>query len=117
MASIEKQINTIIEEIENLKLDNTRTVQRIADLELQAHKLICVQATQEKIPSRHWTGHKDKRKRNIYIGDKVRFLTSGKFTSTEGVVSGYTKSRVTSIDKKNNEIHRAPHNLMLILSS
>ena len=118
MSSAETDIDDIIKEIKTLKITNQRTVKRIEEPELRTLKLQSVRtATQETIQSRHWTGHMDKYKRKIFIGDKVKFLTSGKFSSTEGVVSGYTKSRVTATDKKNNEIPRAPHNLLLILSS
>ena len=114
MTSIDTRIGNIINKLEQLRITNQRTEQRINELEAQAQHLYSVQATQGQVPSRHWTGHKDKHKRKIYIGDKVKFLTSGKYLSTEGVVSGYTKYRVTAIDSKKNEIPREPHNLLII---
>ena len=114
MSSIGKQIEDIIKEIDVLKISNQRTIQIIKELETKAHKLHTVQVTQGESPSRHGTGHRDKHKKKIYIGDTVKYLTSGKYSSTQGVFSGYSKSRVTSTDDKNNEIPRAPHNLHLI---
>ena len=114
MSHIGEQIEDIIKEIGVLKISNQRTVRRIKELETKAHELQTVQVTQGVSSPRHWTGHRDKHKRKIYIGDTVKYLTSGKYSSTQGVVSGFSKSRVTSTDDNNNEIPRAPHNLLLI---
>ena len=114
MTSIDTRIGDIINELEQLRITNQRTEQRINELEAQAHHLYSVQATQDQVPSRHWTGHKDKHKRKIYVGDKVKFLPSDKYSTTKGLMSGYMKSRVTAIDSKKNEVPRAPHNLLII---
>jgi hypothetical protein len=54
---------------------------------------------------------KDRDGNTIRIGDKVSFLTKGKYTSTEGIVTRVNKSRVTTKDSRGNYISRAPHNV------
>ena len=48
----------------------------------------------------------------IFIGVKVDFLTQGKYRSTQGVVTRYSRNneRVFTIDSDGHEIARAPHN-------
>jgi len=59
----------------------------------------------------HYTGHDDKFGTRIHIEDKVVFLTKGRYDSEEGIVSGYTKTRVLATDYRDMEIPRAPHNV------
>ena len=61
----------------------------------------------------------DRDGRTICIGDRIRFLTKGKFNSTEGVVSRFSKlnERVFAIDSDGQEIPRAPRNVRLIGTS
>jgi hypothetical protein len=54
---------------------------------------------------------KDNDGNTIRIGDRVTFLTKGKYRSTEGIVTKVNKSRVTAKDSSGNYISRAPHNV------
>ena len=49
----------------------------------------------------------------IFIGAKVVFLTQGKYRSTQGIVTRYSRNneRVFARDSDGHEIARAPHNL------
>lgn len=60
---------------------------------------------------------RDRKHRIIRVGDKVRFLSTGKFNSTEGIVKSIGKAFVFSIDSQKRRISRAPHNLLVIQSS
>jgi hypothetical protein len=57
---------------------------------------------------------KDKDGNQIRIGNKIVFLTKGKYNSTEGIVTRVNQSRVTAKDDRGNFISRAPHNVRKI---
>ena len=59
----------------------------------------------------HYTGQVDRDQYKIFIGDTVVFLTTGRFDSSQGVVSGYTTTHAIATDYKNREIKRASHNV------
>ena len=50
----------------------------------------------------------------IEVGDRVEFLTSGKYSSTEGIVKTIGKTFVFAIDSDKRSIARAPHNLKIV---
>ena len=52
----------------------------------------------------------------ITIGDRVTFLTKGKFKSTEGTITKFSKlnERVFATDSNGQEIPRAPRNVRII---
>ncbi len=54
---------------------------------------------------------KDRDGNLIRIGDKVTFITKGKYTSTEGIVTRANQSRITAKDSHGNHISRALHNV------
>ena len=60
---------------------------------------------------------RDRTGTEILIGDQVRFLTSGRHTSTTGVVYKISNNgaRVTARDNQGRSISRAPHNISIIL--
>ena len=51
----------------------------------------------------------------IKVGDRVTFLTKGKFRTTEGTVSRFSRNgeRVFAIDANGIEIPRSPHNVRI----
>ena len=116
------EIDTLADEIKELRVSTEKEITKLRSatdnhleyLVARIEELKKGKATPVLTESRHYTGHRDKFKNKIYIGDRVKFRTSGKFRTTEGEVSGYTRSRVTSIDCEGNEIPRAPHNLEIL---
>ena len=113
MVSIESEIEKLQHEITSLKISTRQSIEGIENRisRLRNNKL---SATPVKTVLRHSTGHKDRTGKDIYIGDTVKFVTSGKYDSSQGTVSGYSKTRVLSTDYKNREIPRAPHNLIIV---
>ena len=57
---------------------------------------------------------KDRYGSTIQIGDRVRFLTAGRWKAKEGTVYKITKERVTAYDKRKNSISRSPYNVQKI---
>jgi hypothetical protein len=57
---------------------------------------------------------KDAKGKVLKVGQKVRFITKGKYTSTEGVVKTIKETRVISIDSRKNKIVRAHRNVEII---
>ena len=55
----------------------------------------------------------------IEIGSRVEFLTRGKYSSSNGVVTRFSRNgeRVFSKDSEGHEIVRAPHNLRVLSSN
>jgi hypothetical protein len=57
---------------------------------------------------------RDRFEKIIVPGDKVRFLTSGLFKSTEGIVTKIGKARITARDSSGFLINRSPNNVEVI---
>ena len=115
MVPIDTEIDAIRREIENLKINTDNKIlslnRTLAQLTERNQDLV----TPGNPAPRHFTGHTDSCRKKIFIGDRVKFLTSGKFDSTEGHVSGYTRSRIFATDYLNREIPRAAKNVKIIL--
>ena len=58
--------------------------------------------------------HQDKFGKEIHRGDKVKFLTIGKYDSTEGFVVSFDSMWVMSRDYKGRLIKRTPNNLQVV---
>ena len=111
MDPVDAEIEQIRKEIKDLRL---KTVSKLTSLDSKIRLLKearRAEVTPVQTAQRHYTGHDDKFGTRIYVGDKVVFLTKGRYDSEEGIVSGYTKDRVLATDYKNREIPRAAHNV------
>ena len=112
MSEIGSEIDKLRTQIRDLELatkNNIRVLyKKIETLDLDNESNTVTPASAEL---RHFTGHLDRNKTKIYLGDTIKFITSGRYDSTQGIVSGYTKIQVVSEDYKNREIKRAPHNV------
>ena len=98
-------INALREELVRLSLVSDNIRRTIKNLEDQNQAPDSVKATT------HRTTYRDGRL--LCIGDRVTFLTKGRFKSKEGIVSLFSRNeeRVFAIDHSGNEIPRAPHNI------
>jgi hypothetical protein len=94
---MQNEERNLIERLELLSLEKQGIEERLR--QLRGRKLI------------NRTLIKDRDGRSIRVGNKVTFLTKGKYTSTEGTVTRINKSRVTAKDDRGNHISRAPHNV------
>ena len=113
MTSVEAEINKLRDLIQELEI---ATRCEISVLQSKVNKLSTrTRSTNTVTPasaeSRHYTGQVDRDQHKIFIGDTVDFLTTGRFDSSQGVVSGYTTTHVIATDYKNREIKRASHNV------
>ena len=130
MPTNQYTVNAIRKEIESLRR-SIKTLEELADriergtLEELADRIereddeetISVE-TATPVPSRRSTflGVHDSQGKEIHVGDTVNFLSKGNFTSKTGEVykiSGNLR-RVTSRDKENRSISRAPNNLKVV---
>jgi len=113
MSDIESEIDKLRRQVRDLELNTKSKIgvlsRKIEVLDRKNNGRDTV--TPATAAQRHFTGHLDIDKRRIYIGDTIEFITSGRYDSTEGVVSGFTKIQVVSEDYKKREIKRAPHNV------
>lgn len=114
MDSVEIDIIKIQQEVKNLRISTSRKISGLEEKVGQLKALREATVTPANAEQRHFTGHLDYYKKRIYIGDTVKFRTRGKFDSSQGKVSGYTKVRVIATDHKEREIPRAPHNVELL---
>ena len=113
MSSVELEIEKLRLEIDQLRLSTSCTIESLKKRINKLHKTRA-KVTPVNTAQHQGTGHKDKSGRNIFLGDTVKFITSGRYDSAQGTVTGFSKSRVLSTDYKNREIPRAPHNLLVI---
>ena len=81
----------IQQEVENLRISTSRKNSGLEEKVGQLKALHEATVTLANAEQRHFTGHLDHYKKLIYIGDTVKFRTRGKFDSSQGKVSGYTK--------------------------
>ena len=104
-------IKHLVDQIEQLKLSTDR---KIKNLQNQVQRLQTETSNQSTNKTSTFTGHLDRNGVRIHIGDKVLFLTSGKYDSTTGVVSSSNNNRVFTLDDEGRTITRAPHNLSVL---
>jgi uncharacterized Zn ribbon protein len=57
---------------------------------------------------------KDAKGNVLEVGQRVKFITKGKYKSTEGIIEKIKETRVISIDNKKNKIVRAHQNVEII---
>ena len=90
-----------------------------ADLQDRIEELIALKENEKKYRKKieaatiKDTGTYDRDGTPIWYGDTVTFLTKGSHESTEGIVYKVSqdKSRITSKDRRDFSITRAPHNV------
>ena len=102
---------SLLQELDRLALttDNIRTA--VENLEREEHAVPNIQPPN---PPRFLLTDRDGI--GIKVGDRVTFLTKGKFRTTEGTVSRFSRNgeRVFAIDTNGIEIPHAPHNVRII---
>jgi len=115
MKDVEHEIKKLEKALHDLKISQQKHFLLLENkiFELRARQLKPNTVTRGETRQRHFTGHVDRQKRRIHLGDHVEFITSGRYDSTEGIVNGFTSTRVYSTDYKNREIPRAPNNLVI----
>ena len=120
MRNVDDEISKLQRDLEILKFTTSK---KIASLESRINHLREGERTTERPPfATHHThlavhpvgSHQDRDGNIIYVGSVVKFLTKGRFDSTEGVVDKYNKARVIAIDSKGRSIERAPRNVRVI---
>ena len=114
MDEVDLEIEKLRKEINRLKITTAKKISildtKLTQLETEKQALV----TPGSPAPRHFTGHFDRFGKKVYVGDRVGFLTTGKFDSSEGHVSGYTRTRIFATDYCNREIPRASKNVKII---
>ena len=118
MSNVNDEIKNLQRELEDLKIS---TGKKIASLEIKINRLRLGEDLRSLFATHHTHftatpagSHRDRNSNVIYIGCVVRFLTKGRFDSTEGVVTEYNKSRVIAEDYKERPIEIASRNVRVI---
>ena len=118
MSNVNDEIKHLQRELEDLKIS---TGKKMASLESTINRLRVGEDPRPLFATHHTHStttpagfHRDRDDNVIYIGCVVRFLTKGRFDSTEGVVTEYNKSRVIAEDYKASPIERASRNVRVI---
>jgi hypothetical protein len=117
-----EDIDTIIEHLDRLTLQQQQLTQQIAELqhEVRSRQQNIVQDdnrdTSEQIPVRE-PERTRVRKRPIQVGDRVRVKNPGRNQPNTGIVHSYTPSRLfvrIQLDNCDLVINRAPRNVTCI---
>ena len=118
MSNVNDEIEYLQRELEDLKIS---TGKKIASLESTINRLRVGEDPRLFFATHHTHStatparyHRDRDGNVICIGCVVRFLTKGRFDSTEGGVTEYNKSRVITEDHKGRSIERASRNVRVI---
>ena len=102
-------IHVLREELKKLTIASNNILRTIDSLEQQESP------PEHQRPSLPQSSHstKDRDGTTIHVGDRIYFLTRGKYKSIEGIVNRFSKNqeRVFAIDSDGNEIPRAPRNV------
>ena len=82
----------------------------------ESSRLAPIRDTRISYPGPELVGAVDREGNIIHIGDRVLFLTKGKFKSKEGTVTRFSRNfeRVFATDTSGNEIPRALRNLRIL---
>ena len=104
-------IESLRRELENLAIASRNIERAIRDLEDQEQQQPVGQAAPAVV-----VGPLDKHGNEIRVGNKVRFLTKGKFKATQGTVTRFSKNniRVFAVSDDGTEIPRAPRNVRIL---
>jgi hypothetical protein len=105
-------INDLIQRIHNLEIENKALKQNLRKC-LQPKPTTSVKKEITTANNNNTTA-RDAKGNKLAIGQKVKFVTKGKYHSTEGIVESIKKNRVISIDNKKNKIVRAHNNVEII---
>ena len=131
--SNDEEIDNLIREIQKVKITTANNIRRLEE------KVLEIKSSRSRRPRRSvdraqedavTTGtviinvprdtqfiiHQDRYGREIHIGSKVKFLSKGKFDSTEGYAILSDSTWVKSRDNKGRLIKRTPKNLQVISS-
>jgi hypothetical protein len=100
-------IEQLIKRIEKLEIENN-TLRKDLNKCIKDKQIPNDQTKQSQI------GARDAKGRILKIGQKVRFITKGKYKSTEGFIETIKETRVISIDNRKNKIVRAHQNVEVI---
>ncbi len=121
MVSIETEIIKLEQLISDLQVS---TDLKIGDLNLKIELLknSSVTRTSDTVTPasavlRHFTGLRDRYGEKIFIGDTVKFLTYGKYNSTQGIVTGFSSGKVIARDYQQRDIKRSSHNVRVVLEN
>ena len=105
MNNEEERLNALTNQLRRLQLEQ-RTVEREIQTIRQG-----IRARKSRVI------HTDHNGDEIRIGNKVRFLTKGKYKSREGRIVKFGERFVTSEDNRGNKIFREYGNVELIIDS
>ena len=100
-------VESLRQELERLETAATNIRRVIRNLEREENQA----QAQPNIQSHHSAVDRDGTP--IHVGDRVAFLTKGRFASTHGIITRFSKrnQRVFAEDSNGNEIPRAPRNV------
>ena len=127
------EINQLVREIRQLKVNTAREISRL-EKEVQRNRTdkgsrsgkpttAGAKASQfasgtvivNRAPTSAFIVHQDRFGTEIYIGTKVKFLTQGKYGTTEGIVESSDSHWVYSRDRNGQKIKRSARSLKVLL--
>lgn len=103
---IDEQINNVINRLSAIELEARSAREELSKL-IRKKKRDESKLKTDKHTDRHGTP--------IRKGCKVRYLTKGRYKSTEGKVTELKDDRVITVDRKGNTIWRSHNNVEVIL--
>ena len=105
-------IENLRQELEALTIASKNIERAIRDLEQQEQQLNEVSSADADATACPL----DRDGNKLKVGQEIKFLTRGKFSSTRGTVTRFSRNniRVFAIDSKEVEVSRAPRNVRII---
>lgn len=107
----DERINELIQRIEQLEIEQRRLQAEIKDIHKTRTKTETSSGTKEIRNNRI---RRDVNGDEIRVGDRVHFLTKGRYRSTQGRIVRFTDRFVISEDKRGNRINREYGNVQII---
>lgn len=113
---LDQAIQQLTQELNDIRLQEQEACALLNELILEKHN------REEKVPSKaeaegravDYRNHRDRSGKVINKGDKVAFLTKGKFRSTWGIVEDVKDTRIVARDPNGHLITRAPRNTRIV---
>ena len=103
----DRRIRELAERLNRLQIEQNQVARELRALQQEREE--------ERRRTTRGTGPRtDRDGRIIFIANRVRYLTPGRYTSTEGTVVRFTRRFVVTEDDRGNIINREPRNVRVI---
>ena len=109
-----REISRLEREVQRIRTNKDRRSGKSTTAGAKGSQLIPGTVIVNRAPPSFFIVHQDKFRVEIYIGTKVKFLTQGRYGTTEGIVESSDSHWVYSRDRNGQKIKRSARSLKVL---